>query len=353
MKYKISSLKITGLLVSICLMLSYATLPPEGNTNAPGEGFCGNCHTPSPSLNGSIVFKYPDIIIKDSVYDLSISLIRASSSVIKGGFQLVALQADEEGTAGLSNAGEFVPVPLSNTSISPEFAELHGRQYLGHGPAIQFSGDTLTYHAKWKASFVTDQNPGVTFYLAVNFANGNDQSSGDRPKEFNFSATVLPLSKPSIQCLSGPQSKKIGFEILGDLSEIRSAQLQNSQNGKDWYFIRDLQIRSGNQLAELSRDTHFAGEYFRMKLEAFDGEIIYSDLIRCAQISVAQNFQNPFQDEIVLDSRFGSPSAVIAYDSRGQTIPIKLTGTSIRFLNDYKGLVFLSVDGIVSRLLRY
>ena len=178
------------MLGSILILMSYASGPPEGTTGGPDEGFCGNCHMPNQSLNGDVIFEYPSVIEKDSTYDISISLVRSSAGVMRGGFQLVALRPDSMHYSYYNNAGEFIRLDGSSTSVSPEETDAFTRQYLGHAPALSFVGDTLTYVSKWKASFVDLENPTVNFYLAANFANGNNGSSGDRPKNYSFSSTV-------------------------------------------------------------------------------------------------------------------------------------------------------------------
>lgn len=344
--------KVFGLLSAILIMCSYASGPPEGNTNAPGEGYCGNCHAPtmSSSINGTVLFSYPEIIEKDSTYDISVTLIRSSASVERGGFQLVALKPDETDFSGLGNAGEFIVMPNSNTSANPETGTFDTRQYLGHSPAINFTSDTLVYQTKWKASFVNPSQPTVSFYLAANFANGNGSSTGDRPKALSFTSTVLPLSKPILSCFAKDVKAGLRLQLMGNLDEIKSATIENASDGLRWIEIGTLPLKSKEQFFSPRRASLF-GSYYRVRLESFEGEVLYSDVVQCDNSPASRAYPSPFVDEIYIDE-MKNTDQVQLFNAAGQTIPFIRSGSGIAIKDEYRGLVFLLLNGEVTRLLK-
>ena len=352
MKNRYLVYKVFGMLSAILIMCSYATGPPEGNTNAPGEGFCGNCHAPTmaSSINGSVLFSYPEFIAKDSTYDISITLIRSSTSVNRGGFQLVALRPDETDFTGFGNAGEFIVLPNTSTSVTPETASFDTRQYAGHSPALNFTSDTLVYQVQWKASFVDPENPTVNFYLAANFANGNGSSTGDRPKALFFTSTVLPLSKPTLTCHDTDLKAGLKLKLMGDLNEIKRASIENANDALRWYEIGILPIIGKEQLFSPGKSA-FYGSYFRVRLESFEGEVLYSDVVECKNSPVSKAYPSPFVDEIFIDELKNSDQ-ISLYNASGQLLPFSRSGSGISIYDKYKGLVFLQINGEVMRFLK-
>lgn len=352
MKNRYLVYKVFGLLSAILIMCSYATGPPEGNTNAPGEGFCGNCHAPtmSTSINGTVLFSYPEVIQKDSIYNISVTLIRSSTSVNRGGFQLVALKPDDTDFTGLGNAGEFMVVPNSNTSATPEAGTFDMRQYLGHSPAVNFTSDTLVYQTKWKASFVDPAQPTVNFYLAANFANGNGTSSGDRPKALLFTSTVLPLSKPILSCFDHDVKAGLRLQLMGDLDEIKSATIENARDALRWIEIGNLPLKSKEQFFSPGKAS-LLGSYYRVRLESFEGEVLYSDVVECKNSPVSRAYPSPFVDEIFIDE-LKNTDQVQVFNSAGQLMPFTRSGSAIAIKDTYRGVVFLQINGEVMRLLK-
>ncbi|MCB0648002.1 MAG: hypothetical protein KDC49_15140 [Saprospiraceae bacterium] len=352
MKNRYLVYKVFGLLSAILIMSSYSTGPPEGNTNAPGEGFCGNCHAPtmSSSINGTVLFSYPEIIEKDSTYDISVTLIRSSASVERGGFQLVALKPDESDFSGLGNAGEFMVIPNSNTSANPETGTFDTRQYLGHSPAINFTSDTLVYQTRWKASFVDPAKPTVNFYLAANFANGNGSSSGDRPKALSFTSTVLPLSKPILSCFDHDVRAGLRLQLMGELDEIKSATIENASDALRWIEIGTLPLKSKEQYFSPGRASLY-GSYYRVRLESFEGEVLYSDVVECKNSPVSRAYPSPFVDEIFIDD-LEKTDQVQLFNAAGQMMDFTRSGSGIAIKGEYRGVVFLQINGEVMRLLK-
>ncbi|MEP6794143.1 MAG: T9SS type A sorting domain-containing protein [Saprospiraceae bacterium] len=162
---------IVALLVSVVLLLSNASNPPNGNTGAPGENTCGtNCH----HLNGGTqdgtinVAGIPALIEPNMAYVLTVTATNPNGVASLAGFQLTVLDNAnaKAGNITMASAG-------STTQLSS------GRQYWEHNPAQPFPGsNTVTWTATWTASNIP-ANSTVTYYIAANIANGANGSNGD------------------------------------------------------------------------------------------------------------------------------------------------------------------------------
>jgi hypothetical protein len=152
------------------LLLGSSGNPPNGNTGAPGEGLCSNCHGSPGGIDGNIsVTGLPSEVQANTAYDLIVTLTRTAGTPIRGGFQLVALDGNN------NNAGTF-----SNAGSNVAFQSSGGRTYSEHNPFLNFSGgDQVQFSFRWTSPA---QLPGnlVRLYFSGLLANGNGGSSGDR-----------------------------------------------------------------------------------------------------------------------------------------------------------------------------
>ncbi|NND04956.1 MAG: T9SS type A sorting domain-containing protein [Saprospiraceae bacterium] len=176
---------------------SRAGNPPNGYTNAPFDSFCTSCHSPSSSLDGSVsITGIPETVQGGQTYPVTLTVTATTGNAVRAGFQMVSTFADQ------SNAGDFIPNSSdegSNTS--------GGREYIEHRGAKSFTNNV----ASWSFDWVAPEGPdgaSITMYYAGNIANGNNSSSGDRPRSgsmtFNLAGTADPLvvaiAKSDVSC---------------------------------------------------------------------------------------------------------------------------------------------------------
>ena len=121
-----------GLIALALLLLSTSANPPNGTTGAPGDGLCTECHTPpSATLDGKItVTGFPEAIVPNETYQLTVTNTNTVGSGVKGGFQMTIL-----GPLNIK-AGE-----MSNPSASSVVTNAAGRQRVRYLYAFRFAGN--------------------------------------------------------------------------------------------------------------------------------------------------------------------------------------------------------------------
>ncbi|MCC6411655.1 MAG: SprB repeat-containing protein, partial [Saprospiraceae bacterium] len=175
-------LPIVGLMLSILTWLANSNNPPTGRTGAPFDGNCNNCHSGG-SFNGTVeVGGMPATVEPNTVYPLTITLTPTAGSPIRGGFQLVSVDANN------ALCGNLAPI---NAQTGTEMAG--GREYIEHRGAKTFpGGGPATWDFNWTSPGIVPGNT-VKFYFIGNFCNGNNNDSGDIA--FSFLETY-PFSGP-------------------------------------------------------------------------------------------------------------------------------------------------------------
>lgn len=149
------------------LLLSFSSQHPAGNSGAPGDGLCSNCHSGGGGVDGTVeISGLPSVVDPSTTYNVTLTLTITSGTPARAAFQVVALDQND------NNAGDWTN-PGSNSSLIVS----GGREYFGHNPWINFSGGSASWDAEWAPPNINDD---VTFYMVGNFANGNGGTSGDR-----------------------------------------------------------------------------------------------------------------------------------------------------------------------------
>ena len=143
--------------------------PPNGLTDAPGEGNCTQCHFGN-SLNasgGTLVLGVPGTYLPGEMYDIIVDLSRSGQS--RWGFEMTALNGNG------ARAGTFTPANNGNTQVTAA----NSKQYIKQTAQGSASGtrDKNQWTFKWTAP-TNDVGP-ITFYAAGNAANGDFGTSGD------------------------------------------------------------------------------------------------------------------------------------------------------------------------------
>ncbi len=152
------------------MYLGFSFDPPAGNTGAPGESLCSGCHTGNNPLDGTITISgLPAEIVVNTSYDVTVTLTKTMGTPIRGGFQMVTLDGNNNNSGTYTNFGANVGSDVSG-----------GRTYIEHRNAKNFSGnDEVEYTFTWNAPASIPGNE-ITMYVAANFANGNGNNQGDR-----------------------------------------------------------------------------------------------------------------------------------------------------------------------------
>lgn len=156
--------------ISVLFLLAFSSNPPNGRTGAPGESTCAGCHGGSTPLQGSVQIEgLPNRIMGGTSYDITVRAVVSNGTGELAGFQLVALDENNQNIGTLAEAGNNV-----------DFESFNSRNYAEHNSAKFFNGnDQITYNFQWIAP--DDKESGsVTMYAASVLANGNGSSGGDR-----------------------------------------------------------------------------------------------------------------------------------------------------------------------------
>ncbi|MBL4655286.1 MAG: T9SS type A sorting domain-containing protein [Bacteroidia bacterium] len=163
MKDKIifSTIVIIGILAVFSeRVFTNAGTPPTARTGAPGETTCSGCHGGASGIGGTIDFdggssKY----IPGQTYTINVT----GESGTKNGFEMVILRDSDD-----TNIGSITTTNTTNTAS----VTAGSRTYISHKNAD--GNNTWSYD--WTAP--SSDEGSITFYLAVNKADGNGSSFG-------------------------------------------------------------------------------------------------------------------------------------------------------------------------------
>ncbi len=188
-----------------------------GNTGAPGEGNCTNCHAGSVQQgSGFNILSFGDGVTEyapGQTYSVTLTMDDASN---KNGFQLTALKSSDNLPAGTLAVTDATRTQFLNGQA--------GKQYIGHRAA---GSSSSTWSFSWTAPSANVGN--VVFYVATNKTNSNGQTSGD----------VIRLSQHTINGPQGSasltpyelieQSLKIGYNKENHAVQIAFNSLEKEE----------------------------------------------------------------------------------------------------------------------------
>ena len=189
MKFRINSiysLFFIGLIGYICI--ARTSNPPNGRTNAPGDGFCTDCHSGGAGIDGTIAISgLPATVMADQTYTLTFTTNNPNGNANIGGFQMVALDAANDNVGTLANN-------VGSTALETS----GGRTYLEHRPAQNFPAtNNIAWTVDWTAP-AGPNNETITFYAASLFGNGNGDDDGDLSVANTFSTTLMAAPDPPV-----------------------------------------------------------------------------------------------------------------------------------------------------------
>lgn len=157
-----------GLFLAVFTWLANNDNPPDGKTAAPFDGSCNECHSGG-NFNGTVTVNgLPDPIEPSTTYPLVITLTPTAGTPIRGGFQLVVVDGDN------NNAGDLIP---GNAQSGTDF--FGGREYLESRVSKNFTGGgPMSYSFNWKSPVAAAGN-SIKFYYMGCFADGDETEAGD------------------------------------------------------------------------------------------------------------------------------------------------------------------------------
>src|SRR5688572_7770468 len=136
-------LYVSSLFIAFILFYSFSTNPPDGNTGAPGELLCTQCHdSVNATQNGTITIEgFPASITPNETYMLTAVNRLTEGEAIRGGFQVTILGSTH------MRAGDFIN-PSSTSAVST----FDNRQYWDHDPALEYpDSNVVKWTVQWKA----------------------------------------------------------------------------------------------------------------------------------------------------------------------------------------------------------
>ena len=169
-----------------------ATVANSGNTGAPGENTCGQCHSGG-NYNASVTIQMfangatvpTTQFVAGNTYTVKVTVGNTIGSPFGYGFQFTALTAAEDSpVSGYSNLA--TNVKQKTITIQNAF---NGRTYLEH------NGVTANNLFQFNWTAPANLNEAVTFYASGNVVNGTGSTGGDATA--NTSLTIYPALQVS------------------------------------------------------------------------------------------------------------------------------------------------------------
>jgi hypothetical protein len=240
------------------------TQPPQGHTGATtGVNCTTGCHAGNPlnATGGSVVVNnLPSNYNAGTTYPFTITVTHGAANRIRWGFSIRAVGTNN------NDVGTF---STTNTNAAVNGAEL---SHL-NAPFAP-TGNTFTFNnLSWRApTSPTAQEQTVTFYVAGNAANGNDDNSGDFIYTSTKTVTLTPtgvnelipgvnkwkaFNHPSASTITVQYSLKesmvIGFTVIDATGKLVKSVLQKRlPAGDHQQIIETGKLPSGIYIVEMS-----------------------------------------------------------------------------------------------------
>jgi hypothetical protein len=162
---KIYLLFIPFLAFALLSAITNGNQAPYGNTGSPGDGSnCTTCHSGMAQNDNNISTNIPASgYVPGTTYTITITATKAN--INKYGFQLTAENSTN------SKTGTFVITDAQQTKLIQD-------EVTHTGLGTSASGNTKTWNVDWTAP--ATGTGAVTFYSAVNAANGDNGTGGDQ-----------------------------------------------------------------------------------------------------------------------------------------------------------------------------
>ncbi len=132
----------------------------------------------------------PSTIMPNTTYSISVTVTRTNTVPQLAGFQMVALDANNNNAGTMSNPGPGSTIQTSG-----------GRTYHEHNPAQPYTNNSVTFTVDWTSP--ASGSGTITMYAAANLANGNGSTSGDAIVTTTASGTLMGGGGPITVVVTG------------------------------------------------------------------------------------------------------------------------------------------------------
>lgn len=233
---------------AILILTAYSSGSPGGRTGSPGDGgnTCAECHSGNSVINqeGWITSDIPAEGYTPGI-SYTITLTGNHEFVQKFGFEMTAESDDQ------LRVGEFINLGTETQYVAGDDQRItHTSQ--GTTP----TGDTKTWETTWTAPEIGVGK--VTFYAALNAANGNGTNSGDQiyttKLAVNESTTGIADLGPGglVKIYPNPANSILNIELPG-FANIRIVDIA----GQEVMNIEEVPERGSIDVSSLSRGIYF------------------------------------------------------------------------------------------------
>jgi len=308
-----------------------------------GEGTCIGCHNAGPTnlTDGfAILSGAPTSITPNTTYNMTLEV--SDADAVNAGFQIVASDGTNGNMVGTFTATTGTRVVGSGGGI--------GR--LTHSSPQNFNSGSADWAVTWTSPASPPAN--VTFYFAVNAANGNGGNGNDDAIYVSQSAAIaLPVELSSFEVAAEDQTVHLtwtteternnaffAIERSGDgyrFEEIGRVQGQGTSSIATDYQYEDLFPMGGNNYYRLRQvDEDGTEEYSKIEVVTFEAK----DAIQWAI------YPNPASDQIAFRQigTYQENIVVEIFDAQGRQVERIQTSeleTTVS-INDYPaGLYFM------------
>lgn len=258
--------------ISVLFLLAFSSNPPNGRTGAPGESTCAGCHGGNTPIQGTVEIEgLPDRIVGGTAYDITVRAVVNTGTAARAGFQLVALDENNQNVGTLAEAGSNVG-----------FESFNSRNYAEHRSAKNFDGaNEVAFNFQWVAP--EDKETGsVTMHAVSVLANGNGSSGGDRVVTNNVTAEVeLSTSlnnkelSASITSFPNPATDYIQF-TWESFQATKGAKIRITNMNGHTLILRNCEIGSNQEWIDIRSLT--AGLY--LATIEIDGSIATKKIVK-------------------------------------------------------------------------
>lgn len=255
---------------------TYSGGPPDGNTDAPGDGNCTSCHggvvNSGTALNNITLSTSTSLssLMPSTTYTFTLSFSEAGRT--RYGFQLCVLPSG----AGTSSGSVGT---LTATSSETFTSTTGNRTYLMHGP----SGTAAPSSSRsWQFSYTTPAaitTPPV-FYVAVNSSNNDNTNGGDLIYTRSFSSTILPVKWGDIAVERKSSLHNITWTTETEINNSHF-EVERSADAYRWELAGTVK-GAGNSMVTKKYALEAAGSeavFYRVKQVDFNGVGSYSKTV--------------------------------------------------------------------------
>ncbi len=197
---------------------------PSGNTGSPGDDqTCAHvdCHTGSASNRDGLIFTD----VPESGYLSGVNYL-VTVTINETGVSKFGFQASPQTIEG-SKLGDMTLINASHTKLTG------GGKYITH----TLSGTSGTNTRTWTFNWTPDDAHGdVTFYVAVNASDGEENASGDEI----YTSSIIVKEDPANNPLTLEELNRISFDMISPANNELVLNIATPVNGEIFVNLFDI-----------------------------------------------------------------------------------------------------------------